>query len=108
MPKWQVFIVSHSNPTTVTVLELFMGVTNGFGSPFVFGVQNKIREYFDLNRGQYFTLLVTCTTIIFTLPGNNEDDIDFYFVQLVRTTNTNNDFFVYLHFEYFHQIKVLN
>ena len=38
------FIVSHSNPTTVTVLELFMGVTNGFGSPFVFGVQNK-REY---------------------------------------------------------------
>lgn len=56
MPEWQVFfIVSHSNPTTVTVLELFMGVTNGFGSPFVFGVQNK-REYFDLYRGQYFTL----------------------------------------------------
>ena len=39
MPEWQLFIVSHSNPTTVTVLELFMGVTNGFGSPFVFGVQ---------------------------------------------------------------------
>ena len=41
-------------------------------------------------------------------PFDIKEEIDYYIVQLIRTTNLEffNDFFVYLIFEFFYKVKV--